>query len=99
MRTEMLLPNVWNEANLNDKYKLIAETDKSQTFADLKTILSLELMFSLASSESRKRSLVDFHPASCGFSADLMERKRLLISTSTGMSATTRSTKTNTTTK
>ena len=26
MRTEMLLPVIWNEANLNEKYKLIAET-------------------------------------------------------------------------
>ena len=28
MRTELLLPVLWNEANLNDKYKLIAETDE-----------------------------------------------------------------------
>ena len=28
MRTETLLPVIWNEANLNDKYKLIAETDE-----------------------------------------------------------------------
>lgn len=99
MRTELLLPVIWNEANLNDKYKLIAETDECSDVCGFENDpeFGVDVFFGIFG--GRKRSLVDFHPASCGFSADLTERKRLLTSTSTGMSATTRSTKTNTTTK